>query len=741
MPNPSEPLAADELYRQALSLHQAGQLPQAEALYRQVLHDHPGHAEALHLLGVAHQQRGDHAQAAILIGKSLAIEGTQATPHSNLAIALHALGRRQEALAALDQALQIKPDYPEALSNRGNVLRETGHLREALASYDKALVARPDRLEIVLNRGQVLQELKREDEALAAFEHVLSLAPGNARALVGRGHALRSLHRHAQALLSYQRALQADPRNHAALVGMGNALQSLRRHPEALEAYGRALEVDPGALEVLNNRGSVLRDMKRYADAAEAFRLLAVSRPDRDYAQSNQLHSQLYCCDWSGYEAGIRRITERVMEGEAADVPFSFLAISTSPEAQLRCARRYVADHYPASVMPLPAPPARRDPRIHVAYLSSDFHAHATAYLMAGLFEKHDRESFRISAISFGPETNDPVRARLAAAFDDFVDVRRKSDLEAAGFVRSLGVDIAVDLKGFTAGNRAGILALRPAPLQVNYLGYPGTMGADYIDYLVADAVVVPPGDHGAYSEKIVTLPDSYQVNDSRRVISGREYTRWEFGLPPQAFVFCCFNNNYKITPEVFAVWMRLLKRVPGSVLWLLEDNADASRNLRSEANRSAVAPERLVFAARMPVEEHLARQRLADLFLDTLPCNAHTTASDALWAGLPVLTCPGRTFAGRVVGSLLHALQMPELVAATLDEYEALALELARNPRKLAAIRERLAERRTNAPLFNTDRLRRHLETAYRGMWQRHVRGEAPAAFSVPATDRATPP
>ena len=741
MPNPSSPLPADDRYRQALSLHQSGQLPQAEQLYRQVLDDQPGHADALHLLGVVHQQRGDAAEAAVLIARSLSIDATRATPFSNLAIALHALGRRQEALAALDQALQIRPDYPEALSNLGNLLRETGMLVEALASYDKALALHPDRLEIQLNRGQVLQELRRDDDALAAFEQVLARAPGDVRALLGRGEALRSLHRHAQALSSYERALQADPRNHAALVGMGNALQSLRRHHDALEAYGRALEVQPGAVEVLNNRGSVLRDMKRYADAAEAFRLLAASRPDRDYAQSNQLHSQLYCCDWSGYEASVQRITERVMAGDAADVPFSFLAISSSPEAQLRCARRYVADRYPATTMPLPEPPPRRDPRIHVAYLSADFHAHATAYLMAGLFERHDREKFRISAISFGPEADDPVRARLAAAFDDFIDVRRKSDFEATRIVRALGVDIAVDLKGFTAGNRAGILALRPAPVQVSYLGYPGTMGADYIDYLVADAVVVPPGDHGSYSEKIVTLPGSYQVNDSLREISQRPLTRGEFGLPAQGFVFCCFNNNYKITPGVFQLWMRLLKRVPGSVLWLLEDNADASRNLRSEANRAGIAPERLVFAARMPVHEHLARQRLADLFLDTLPCNAHTTASDALWAGLPVLTCLGGSFAGRVAGSLLRALQMPELVVDDMDQYQALALELATEPRKFAAIRERLAKQRLSAPLFDTDRFRQDLETAYQGMWQRHVRGEAPASFSVAARGAATTP
>lgn len=731
MSSPPSPPAASDRFNQALRLHQSGSLDEAEQGYRSVLEELPQHADALHLLGVVLQQRGRLDEATGLIRQSIAIDGARANPHSNLAIALNQLGRNDEALAALDNALRIKPAYPEALANRGNVLRELGRLDEALESYERALALRPAEVGIQLNRGELLHALGRPEDALAASERVLESHPALPRALVLRGNALRSLHRHALALACYERALQSDPGHFAALVGSGNALQSLHRHMEALEAYKRALAVQPGALEVLNNRGAVLRDLKRYADAAESFRLLEAARPDWDYVESNRLHSQLYCCDWTGYRESVDRIEARVMAGEPADVPFSFLAISNSRQAQLRCARRYVSDRFPARPA-LATQRSRTDDRIHIAYLSSDFHAHATSYLMAGLFERHDREAFRVTAISFGPDARDAMRDRILPAFDDFVEVRRTSDLEAARLVNSMGVDIAIDLKGFTVGNRAGILAHRPAPLQVNYLGYPGTMGASYIDYLIADERVIRPGEHADYSEKIVSLPDSYQVNDAARSISPREFSRADAGLPEKGFVFCCFNNNYKISPDVFQAWMRLLKGTPGSVLWLLEDNSDASRNLRSEANRSGVAPERLVFARRLPVDEHLARQRLADLFLDTLPCNAHTTASDALWAGLPVLTCTGSTFAGRVASSLLHALEMPELVMPDARQWEEMAGLLATNPKRLLAIRGKLAGKRLTAPLFDTDRTRLHLESAYRTMWQCHLRGEPPGAFSV---------
>jgi predicted O-linked N-acetylglucosamine transferase (SPINDLY family) len=375
--------------------------------------------------------------------------------------------------------------------------------------------------------------------------------------------------------------------------------------------------------------------------------------------------------------------------------------------------------------------------RIRLAYLSADFHEHATAYLMAELFEAHDRARFETTAISFGPDSNDGMRARLSAAFGRFIDVRNRGDREVAALLRKLEIDIAVDLKGFTAGARAGILSHRAAPVQVNYLGYPGTMGADFIDYILADRFVIPEEHYACYTEKVVYLPDTYQVNDSKRVIAERTPTRAEVELPDTDFVFCCFNNNYKITPEIFDCWMRLLNEVQGSVLWLLADNATASRNLRREAEARGVAPERLVFAPRVKLEDHLARQRLADLFLDTLPFTAHTTGSDALWAGLPLLTCHGTTFPGRVAASLLNAVGLRELIAYSLEEYEALALKLATSPAMLNDIRARLAQNRHTHSLFNTDRFRRHIEAAYTTMWERYQRGEPPESFAVEPIDK----
>jgi predicted O-linked N-acetylglucosamine transferase (SPINDLY family) len=394
----------------------------------------------------------------------------------------------------------------------------------------------------------------------------------------------------------------------------------------------------------------------------------------------------------------------------------------------------YIADRFPRAARPLSLGRRDRHEKTRIAYLSANFHEHAVAYLAAGLFEAHDRQRFEITAVSFGPAAQGGIRDRLERAFDRFVDVGGDSDEEVAQMLAAAEVDIAVDLTGHTADSRTGILAHRPAPVQVNFLGYPGTLGAEYIDYIIADRFVIPPGEDAFYSERVVRLPDSYQVNDAKRRIAEGTPSRADAGLPETGFVFCCFNNNFKITPEIFDVWMRLLSQVDGSVLWLLEDTATAAANLRSEALRRGVDAERLVFAPRRAQDEHLARHRLADLFVDTLPYNAHTTASDALWAGLPLVTCMGSTFAGRVAGSLLHAAGLPELATRSLDEYETLALRLATTPPLLAAIRARLAEHRATCPQFDTDRFRRHLEAAYTTMLERHLAGLPPASFTVAA-------
>jgi protein O-GlcNAc transferase len=443
----------------------------------------------------------------------------------------------------------------------------------------------------------------------------------------------------------------------------------------------------------------------------------------------------MHCCDWRAYAEQSERVIADVRAGKRASEPFMFLAISDSPGDQLRCSRTWVHDQCPPSETAAWTGARYRHDRIRLAYVSSDFRAHPLGYLMAALFERHDRSRFETIAVSLGADDRSAMRLRLKGAFDRFIDVRQHSDRDVVKLMREMEIDIAVDRNGFTTGARPGILALRPAPIQVNYLAYPGTLGAEHIDYLIADETVIPRQEQSLYAEKVVYLPDSYLVNDSGRRIAERTPTRREVGLPDDEFVFCAFNNHYKITPRIFDVWMLLLRQVEGSVLWLLEGNATAQRNLRREAAARDIDPDRLIFAPRIAPEDHLARHRLADLFLDTLPYNAHTTACDALWAELPVLTCIGTTFPGRVAASLLRAIGLPQLITRSLEEYESRALGLARDPGQLHEIRQSLAANRTSWSLFDTDRFRRHLETAYIEMWERHQRGEPPTAFAVMPT------
>ncbi|HEY0442158.1 MAG TPA: hypothetical protein VGD36_18985, partial [Xanthobacteraceae bacterium] len=441
--------------------------------------------------------------------------------------------------------------------------------------------------------------------------------------------------------------------------------------------------------------------------------------------------AKLYCCDWDGIAPLKARVAAGLQDGKRVVFPGHWIAASNSPADQLRAAAIWAADIYGSGTAP-PPPALSKHGRIRIAYVSADFHAHATAFLMAELFERHDRTRFETIAVSHGPDDGSAMRTRLVGAFDHFLDVQHKSDDEVADLLRAMQVDIAVDLKGYTQGARLGIFQRRPAPIQVSYLGYPGTTGLGCIDYVLADRTVIPPDQLAFYTEHVVWLPDTYQVNDSTRAAGVESPSRAAAGLPPDGVVFCCFNSNYKITPEIFAIWMRLLAQVPGSVLWLLRPNETAVRHLRQAAQVAGVEPERIVFAERTDLASHLARLRLADLFLDTLPYNAHTTASDALLVGVPVLTCIGCAFPGRVAASLLQAAGLPELITDSLEAYEARALELARDAAARAGMRAQLTAHIESGPVFDTDRFRQHLERAFTEMVERHRRGEPPAPFAV---------
>lgn len=614
------------------------------------------------------------------------------------ALRLHGLGALDEAEALYRAVLAQRPVHSPSLLNLGLILKARGQYETALSLWRTAVVNNPTDPAPHVAAGKVLAMLGRVAEGARAFEAALSISPNDVDALNCHGNAMSRLGRNGDALADYDRVLTLQPDYALALINRANVMGAMGRPEEAVASYRAGLGIEPG-------------------------------RPE---AQGAKLFQQLQICDWSDYDDAREIVARQIGEGAAADLPFSFLSHSDDPAAQLACAEIHVRGRFARRPPPLWTGEAYTHDRIRVAYVSSDFRNHAVAHLIAGLFERHDKARFEITGYALGPPSDDGKRRRIQAAFPTFHDVARAGDLEVARMIRAAETDIVVDLNGFTTHCRPGIFAHRPAPLQINYLGHPGTMGADFIDYIVADRHVIPPGAERFYSEQVIRLPHSYQVNDQDRVIPVDTPTRGQAGLPDEAFVLACFNANYKLNPPVFDVWMRLLAKVPGSVLWLLESNAVVVRNLRAEAQARGVSADRLVFAPKVTPEAHLARHRLADLFLDTLPYNAHTTASDALWAGLPLVTCAGNGFAARVAASLLHAVGLPDLITDSLEAYEALALDLATQPARLADLKARLAANIDTAPLFDTDLTRRHIEAAYTMAWERQRRGEPPASFDV---------
>lgn len=682
----------------ATLLLRTARLDQAKSLLVLAMDRFPASAEFRQFMGNAHMQEGAAAEAAERFRQAIALKPDMPHVLNNLGIAQQEAGDADGALRSFEQACSLAPDFADALNNLGVALLARHRYEDALKAHDAAVSAGDPSSHTHMNRGLALTALRRWDEALAAFH-----------ACLAQGGPSASVHNH---------------------IGM---VQTYRgRHEEARASYLRALAIEPDFQHALGNLGTTLNLLNRKEEAIPVFERLVRVAPEHDNAIGFLLGARMHACDWAGRDDLMRLAEAAILAGRQAVVPFVLLGISDSPELQWRCSRAYQQAKFPAAQQPMWQGERYVHDRIRIAYLSADFHNHATAFLMAELFELHDRDRFETIAISFGPVKTGEMRERLERAFDRFIEVGENSDREIARLVRDLEVDIAVDLKGYTGDARAGIFTHRAAPVQVSYIGYPGTMAAEYIDYAIADHKVIAGGDELWYTEKLVFMPDTYQVNDAKRRIAAARPSRTSAGLPQDGFVFCCFNNNYKISPDVFDIWMRLLNRVPGSVVWLLQDTPLAALNLRREAARRGVDPERLVFAGRAPLDAHLARHALADLFLDTLPCNAHTTTSDALWAGLPVLTRRGRSFQARVASSLLQAAGLPELITDDAASYEALAFELATTPSRLKALRDKLAVNRDGCALFDADRFRRHLESAYTTMWQLSQAGESPKSFDV---------
>ncbi len=700
-----------------------GNCEQAKTLLHRSLALEPPNIQFMENYATILFQLGDYDSALEISRRGLRLNHANVTLLYVGAISLFKLKQLRESVAQFDKLLQLEPNHIAAMNERGSALAELKEYDAALASFEKALTFQPQYAEAHFNKGNVLGALKRYDEALAAYDRALALKPALADAWVSRGNVLIDLERYEDASFAYDKSLALKPDLAGAWLGRGNLLARLKRNEEALIAYDRALSLEPDLPQAWHGRGNILAEFWRSDDALAAYDKAVALKADLEYVPGARLFAKLDLCDWANLQTEAACLLSMIREQKPASTPFFLLAVKSSAEDQLQCAKRYVQDR-PNFPQVWRGETYSHD-RIRVAYLSADFREHAVSYLTAGLFEHHDKSRFETTAISVGPNHESPLRHRLKAAFERFIDAPYQSDQDIADLIRRLEIDIAIDLMGFTTHSRLGVFARRPAPIQVNYLGYSGTMGANFIDYILADPTVIPEDQCGFYAEQVIWLPDSYLVNDDRRAISQRTPTRRECGLPENGFVYCCFNNSYKIAPETFHVWMRLLKSTADSVLWLSDVNPTARANLRREAERCGVSAERLIFAPKMPeIADHLARQRQADLFVDTLPYNAHTTACDALWAGVPIVTCLGTTFVGRVAASLLKAVGLDELITHSLEDYEALALKLAHDRSSLGSIRDRLARNRNTFPLFNTEHSTRQIEAAYTTMWGRYQRG-----------------
>lgn len=729
--------SADAHYNLGIALAALGRHEEAIEHLDSAVDFKPDHANAMIALGNSQRALGRHEQAVANYRRALAMDPELPAARNNLGNALRALGRFGEAIAEYEQALALRPDFSDAHNNLGNALQSMRRFEAAVAQYEQAIRLNPALVEAHNNLGNALLSLDRHEEAIERYRQAIAIRPNYAEAHYNLGNALQALNRDEESIACFRSALAVNPDLAAAYTNLGIALYRLGRYGEAAAQYQTAIGIDPRSVGAHNNLGNALYKLRHFDEAAASYSRVIELDPLEPNARSMSFELNRLMCDWSRFEADRQALIEDVDAGRLAIPPFGLVTAVDDPAFQLRVARNFVAaeklDRHPA----LAKGSRYRHDRIRLAYLSADFREHATAFLMAELFERHDRRRFELTAVSWGRDDGSSLRKRLERSFDRFIDVQKSPDLDVARQMQALEIDIAVDLNGFLEGCRPAIFARRPAPIQVNYLGYPATLGAGFIDYIVVDPFVVPAGQQDLYSEKLVFLPECYQANDSRRPIGERTPTRSECGLPENAFVYACFNSSYKVTPAMFDIWMRVLQALPGSVLWLLGDNRWQERNLRNAATARGIAPERLVFAPRVHVSQHLARQRLADLALDTLPCNAHTTASDALWAGVPLLTCAGRGLPARVAGSLLKAIGLPELVTASLEEYEAMALDLARSPGRLAELRARLQANRTTWPLFDAARFCRHLEAAYLEMWRLNQAGEEPRSFSVRALPR----
>ena len=707
-PNPSsskEVLAIKE----AVDLIQQGKSALAEIKFRKILLNNPKSLDALHLLGITYFQNMKHESALKCFEKAIQLNPKVAILYTNKALSLTQLGRFEEAVKNYDIAIRLNPNYSLALYNRGVALNSLRQFDAALHSYDRAIELKPDFAEAYSNKGNILKELKQLDAAVSSYDKAISIKPDYAEAYCNRG----------------------------------TALKDLKQFDAALASFDMAFTCRPDYAEAFYNKGIVLHELSRYEAAATCFDKATTLKPDMDYLLGMSLISRAFLCDWRSFTPDLLQCEAKAQAQKTVALPFVTILLFDKPDLELSSAKSLAESKYP--INPALGPIKRRPSRnkLRIGYFSSDLYQHAVSIWLAEQVENHDKSKFELYAFCFKP-VNDPMRERLQASFDHWIDVDKMSDLEVAQLSRDLEIDIAMDMNGYTSACRPSIFAARAAPIQVSHIGFPGTMGAEYIDYYITDKFTVPEGMRHYFSEKIAYLPCVFTY-DQQRQISEDTLTRAQFGLPENGFVFTCQNGCQKFTPEVFSIWMEILKATPSSVLWLLRPNETALANLRAQAKAHGIESSRLIFTQRETVPKdqengrigrYLASYKLADLFLDTWPYNAGTTAIDALWAGLPVITKNGVSVSARMATSALNCIEMPELIVETASEYKEMAIALATNPTRLKLIKDKLQENRLRTRLFDPVGNTKYIETAYNKMYELHLAGSPPQHLFVNSTD-----
>jgi predicted O-linked N-acetylglucosamine transferase (SPINDLY family) len=742
------------IFQTGIEKHRQGKVKEAISIYQQILSRDANYFDALHMIGLAYKQLGMSEQALGFFEKAISVRPLDPSLQSNYGNLLLNLQRYDEAIYAYELAIEKRSDFADAHYNKGIALDALKCHELAINSYSSAIELNDKKPEYFLCRANACQMLERYEQSILDYQEVLNIRPNDYLALINAGLACYKSKRLERSLEFLNLAEELEQKDSKLFYYKGNALREAKRAKEAIKCYMRAIELSPEVAKYYLDLGNSYMDTGSIQDAIKCYQLALNLDPMFPFLLGQVVHVKCQLADWDGLEETLKLLQDGVLSGNKLAAPFPLLALIDDQmlaraASQIFCKDQIKQiegslkqiDHNFNDLKNLPDADdqnqkiqfsTKRTKKLRIGYYSSDFYQHATAYLIAQLFEQHDKNQFEIVGFSFSGSKHDDMSVRIEKAFDHYYDVNDLTDLEVAQLSRNIGIDIAVDLKGYTQNCRSLIFAYRCAPVQVSYLGYPGTMSAHHMDFIVADKTVIPDGQRDNFSEQIAYLPHCYQVNDSKRAIASSRSTRAENGLPEDVFVFCCFNNTYKIQPPTFALWMRILKRVPNSVLWLIKDNEQAESNLKAQAVLRGVDSSRLVFAKRMGLPSHLERHRHAHLFLDTLPYNAHTTASDALWSGLLVLTLMGNSFASRVCASLLGELNLNNFICTTEHEYEEQAVFWAENLDQLNIQKMRLLQEIGSSTLFRGDLFARSLEEVYKRMFKQFENGGGFSSFEL---------